>query len=174
LCTIALRSRVAPPPSHLVVDRHPPAPLCRCCAHRRVRHTPPNLSKPFPTLRGPSVPAPSCSAELYQGAPAQASCSIPDVHLRADGPYLNRSNLILTVRSGFGSSDSSLTRTPLPLPLPHSHPRRASALTSHRARTKEDIAAARRGLVPVTQLSSSPRRGPDMRLFIMAGHVFKW
>jgi hypothetical protein len=112
-----------PSSSRLVVNRHPPAPLCRCCAHGRVRHTPSNLLEPFPVPRGPracphsrlrrsSATNMGGAAAGSQGAPAQAGRSIPSVHLRSNGLDLNRSNLILTVCLGSDRSDLSLTRTP--------------------------------------------------------------
>jgi hypothetical protein len=67
LCAITRRSRVAPLPSRLAMNCHPPAPLCRCCSHGRVHHTSPNLPKPFPAPRVPRAPAPSSLADPRRG-----------------------------------------------------------------------------------------------------------
>jgi hypothetical protein len=68
LCVIARRSRVTPPPSHLIVDCHPLAPLCRCCAHAHVRHVPPILPEPFPVPWAPACLRPRLRRASAVGA----------------------------------------------------------------------------------------------------------
>lgn len=59
----------------------PLMPLCRCCAHGHVRHTPLNLPEPFP--------APQRARALVSGGPPPWTRAGPP--LAAEGPGLSRS-----------------------------------------------------------------------------------
>jgi hypothetical protein len=73
---------------------------------RALPDAPEPLACPPPHLRRSSTTDMGDATTGDQGALSQDGRSSLDVHLKSDGPDLNRSNLIITVRS-----DSSLTRT---------------------------------------------------------------